>query len=321
MNRDGAPPQPPDHRESSAVTSPFVLERLLREAHLAADADETAVVPGANIELHAWQTGRTESLRDNPAEQAQELAYQAMESDDSQRAGELARQALNLDAGCVDALVVQALVTAETSDDLLAQLEHAVRVAEDALGEEFLAEYMGDLHAEVIARPYLRALRQLADAQWEAGRRLDGVALLENLLELDQSDHDGHAVVLLACYLEMGEVHRARLLVDEQGADDDALFQWAAALVAYLEGSYAAAEAALARARQLNAGAVPYLTGEREPPLEYEPFYTPGEESEAVVIGQVLAPAWAAHSAALLWLLASDEENEDAAEDATEDDA
>jgi hypothetical protein len=109
----------------------------------------------------------------------------------------------------------------------------------------------------------------------------------------------------------MGEVHRSRQLLDEYGDADDALLQWTEALVAYLEGSYAAAEAALARAKRLNAAALPFLSGEREPPREIEAYYVAGTPGEAAAVGQILAAAWGAHASALLWLLSSEDADDD----------
>ncbi|MFO7652849.1 MAG: hypothetical protein R6X25_03400 [Candidatus Krumholzibacteriia bacterium] len=289
------------------ASSPFVLERMLREAYI---LDGPGVQPDG-------RPGRDDlddmteraALRDTPRERAQELAFQALEQEDPELAARLARQALELDPRCVDALALDALLGTADVHARIERLDRAARTAEDQLGEEFFAEYIGDLWTEVVARPYLRALRQLAEALWDAGRRFDAVADYENLLELDQPDRMGNAVVLLARYLEMGEVGRSRDLLDEYGDRDDALVQWAEALVSFLEGDHGAAEAALARARRLNRGALPYLSGEAEPPLVVQPHYTPGSPGEADVIGQILAAAWSTHAAALLWLLSSEDED------------
>jgi tetratricopeptide (TPR) repeat protein len=282
--------------------SAYFLERLLREAYL----DSGVLELPADISLSnlrdAWEAKRRASVRDVPREQAQELAYQALESEDADRAAHLAQAALEIDPDCVDALAVMALVTAEDPEDLLAQLQHAVQVAEDELSEEFFAEFMGDFHAEVIVRPYLRVLRQLAAAQWGAGRRFDAVATYELLLELDQKDHLSAATELLACYLEMGEVFRARETLALYGDEEDALDCWAGVLTAFLEGAGKEAETALERARERNLAAEAYLSGARGTPTTPEPWFEPGSEREAVVIGQVLGAAWAAHAEARRWL-------------------
>jgi tetratricopeptide (TPR) repeat protein len=317
---DGESPDSPGHDGAASIgtggeggflaspaVSPYALERLLRAAYLQAGLLGD---PG-EVELRSDPTSlkqsRRESLRDNPEEQAQELAFQALECEDVDRAALLAGEALAHHTHCVDALVVTALVTAEDQDDLLAQLEHAARVAEDQHGDEFIAEFMGDLYTAVIARPYLRALRHLAEAQWDAGRRLDAIAAYENLLELDQLDHMDNSAALLACYLEIGEIYRARDVLDTFGDREDALFAWADALVTYLEGEHAEADAALARARELNGAAMGHLTGERESPALIEVWYESGSEVEAAAIGRTLGSAWCAHASALLWLLSSED--------------
>jgi hypothetical protein len=293
--------------DGPSVTSPFVIERLLRAAYLTFGRLGLPAERELEQDKELWERRRLDSLQRSAQERAQELAFQAWESAEESLASTRAREALALDPRCVDALVVQALTSAQDAEDLLAQLEHAARVAEDELGDEFFAEFMGDLWAEVIARPYLRALCKLASAQWAAGRRLDAVATLENLLELDQPDHLNVAALLLAWYLEFGERQRAHEILEAYGEDENPVFGWAETLLAYLDGDQDAAAAALARARRFDPDALPYLTGVREPPPRTDACACRSPSGNtAGAAGRILAPAWAAHAPAMLWLLQRD---------------
>jgi len=290
---------------------PFAKERLLREA--GRNDGQSAGVSEQQLqqlvrELLAHDNGSpAPELGVDPAEIAQEMAFQAMESDETDAALALADRAISLDPHCVDALVIRATLSAESVGELIEQLQKAVAVGDACLGEEFFAENMGDFWTLVEARPYLRTVRRLAEALWDAGRRFDAVDHFEYLLELDQGDHQETAQTLLACYLGMGEVGRTLELLVEYGRDD-AISQSCAALAHYLAGDTIAADTALARAKRLNPYLLPYLTGDLEIPDELRTRFAPGSEDEAIACGQILGDAWSSQSAAYLWLLACDDE-------------
>ena len=289
----------------------FATERLLREAgrndgeHAGVSEQQIQQLVG---ELLARKNGSsTTELGVDPVEIAQEMAFQAMESDQTAAALALADRALALDPHCVDALAVRAALSAESDRELIEHLQKAVAVGDARLGEEFFAEYMGDFWKLVEARPYLRTVRRLAEACWDAGHRFDAVDHFEYLLELDLNDHQDTAQTLLVCYLGMGEVGRTLELLADYGRDD-AISQSCAALAHYLAGDYTAADAALTRARRLNPHVLPYLTGDLEIPEGLRTRFEPGSEDEAIACGQILGDAWSSQSGAYLWLLACADE-------------
>src|SRR5438046_7964700 len=76
----------------------------------------------------------------SPQQEAQELAYRAMEAPTHTRALTLAQQARAKDPDCVDALVTLAAASARSVEDLIAGLEKAVEVGERSLGAKCLEE-------------------------------------------------------------------------------------------------------------------------------------------------------------------------------------
>ena len=119
------------------------------------------------------------------SEKAQELAYQAMDSDNINTAVELAMRAVELDRCCVDALVILAHSGSDSQDELIENLEKAVWMGERALGEEFFKENRGHFWGLIETRPYMRARQELADLLRDAGRTDDAIAHYETMLDLN----------------------------------------------------------------------------------------------------------------------------------------
>ena len=292
--------------KSKRPASPFLMERLLREAvrrekvqeEIESEAEFVAAMDEAELIAQ-----RAESMRDDPAEMAQEYAFQAYECGDGDRARELVTQSLALDPDCVDALTVQAFLDSEDAGGLVAALEHALTVGENALGDEFFAEYMGDFWAMVEARPYMRTIKQLAEVLWTVGRRFDAVAHYEHLIELDPGDHMGNASLLLGYYLSMGEIQRSWDLLEDFDEEANTVCAWAWILLFLLTGDDDAALDGLNHALGLNPFVAPLLVGLSDLPDEdVPPYFAAGSEAEAQYTLQILGEAWERAAEAQMWL-------------------
>jgi len=288
------------------TNSPFVIERLMRETRRSFEEERFANEGEFMDKMrHLIEEGlndqRLAFLQDDPEEMAQELAFAAFESDDGDKALDLAEQALKHDPECVDALTIKAFMTSDDAGDLIDALDHAATVGENRLGEEFFSEFMGDFWAMVEARPYLRTIKQQAEVLWAVGRRFDAVDHYINLLDLDPEDHMGNSSLLLGCYLAMGEVQRAWDLLEDYD-DDSAIYQWAWLLVFLMTDDEEAADDALENAMTVNPHVVPHLLGMAEPSDETPAVVELGSAEEARVAGTVLGEAWENNPKALLWL-------------------
>ncbi len=293
-----------------APESPFVIERLMRDTRrqyadeeFASEAEFREQMHKFVENLHVEQTARQrlESLEEFPAELAQELAFQAFECVNEEQADELTRRALEIDPDCVDALAVRAFLDNEDAASLIDALEHAATVGEKNLGEEFFAEYMGDFWPLVEARPYLRTIKQLAEVLWTVGRRFDAVEHYINLLDLDPEDHTGNSVLLLGCYLAMGEVQRSWDILEEYD-DDSAIFKWGWVLCLLMAGSVEEAQDSLQDALETNPYVAPHLLGMAEPTEGQPAVVTIGSPEEAEVCVQIIGEAWEHNPEAQMWL-------------------
>jgi len=295
------------NQSGGKLDTPFLLERLMREARRSLDDRDFSSEDEFRDTLREFideglQERRTASLSEDPLEMAQELAYLAYESTTADEALERTEQALELDPECVDALTVHGFLTSETAAELIGALEHALTCGETRLGEEFFAEFMGDFWPMVEARPYLRTIKQLGQVLWSVGRRFDAVENYRNLLDLDPSDHMGSSTLLLGRYLSMGEVQYSWDLLEEYDDGENAVYQWAWVLVQLLADDEDAAADALEHALAVNAYVVDHLFGLVPEDDENPPYVAAGSPAEAALCGQILGEAWERNPDAHLWL-------------------
>ncbi len=285
--------------------TPFLMERLLRESLRTEKALEIASEEEfiAAVDETALIAQRKKSLAEDPREMAQEWAYQAYESSESEEALGFVDKALALDPACVDALTVQAFLSSEDAGALVDSLEQTLSVAENALGEEFFAEYMGDFWPMVEARPYMRTVKQLAEVLWTVGRRFDAITHYEHLIDLDPQDHMGNASLLLGYYLSMGEIQRSWDLLEDFDDEKNTVCAWAWVLIFLVTGDEEGAVDGLKHALELNPYVAQLLIGlDEEPTEEVPPFFTAGSSEEAHYTVQVIGEAWQRAGEAQWWL-------------------
>lgn len=289
-----------------APDSPFVIERLMRDTRRSFENEDFSSEEEFREKMNDFidhnATGdRLEDLKENSEELAQELAFQAFESANQDLAAELTNKALAIDPECVDALAIQAFLDSVDAAQLIEALEHAASCGENSLGEDFFAEFMGDFWPMVEARPYMRAIKQLAEVLWAVGRRFDAIEHYINLLDLDPEDHMGNSVLLLGCYLAMGEVQRSWDLLEEYD-DESAVFQWGWLLVFLMSDDDEASEDALRNAMDVNPYVAPHLLGMAEAVEGNPAVVTIGSPEEAQVCIQIIGEAWEHNPVAQMWL-------------------
>jgi len=294
-------PSPPPSRLS--------MEKTMRDLHQALESQNFASEDDLNAFMAEFNARGGSPLPSvggarTASEEAQELAYEAMEADDPNAAVSLAMRAVELDRRCVDALVILAHGGAESQDELIDNLEKAVWMGEQALGEEFFEENEGHFWGLIETRPYMRARQELAALLHDAGRTDDAIAHYEAMLDLNPNDNQGLRYFLLALYLTRGDLDGARRLFDQYDDEGSASFQWSRILERHLAGDEAKAVTLLAEARRDNAFVEPYLTGKKRMPRSLPDYYSPGEESEAKHVAVSLRPAWKGHRASVQWLKA-----------------
>ncbi len=300
--------EPPGGSDSlPSPPSRMFMERTMQEFHQALESQEFESEDDVNAFMADFNARGGSTLPSSArsrtlAEKAQELAYQAMEADNIDTAVALAMQAVKQDRRCVDALVILAHAGSASRDELIDNLEKAVWMGEQALGEDFFEENSGHFWGLIETRPYMRARHELAELLREAGQTDAAIGHYEAMLDLNPNDNQGVRDLLLACYLTRGERDGARRLLDQYEEDSSATFQWSRVLERHLAGDEVQAATMLAEARKNNEFVEPYLTGKKRMPRSLPDYYSPGDVSEAKYVAVNLRPAWKAHSAAVAWL-------------------
>ena len=298
--RQKSTPQPP--------ISVFTGESMLRDIHALLKQGNFQTIEEANAFLSGLTGSNIGNIRKkaavslSPHEEAQELAYAAMEAHTRAEALELASQALAKDPDCVDALVTVAMADSDSIEKLIAGLERAVAAGKRSLGTECFESGKGHFWGILETRPYMRARQQLADALKTAGRRDEAIAHYRALLDLNPNDNQGIRDLLLGCYLADADLDGAGTLLREYEGDSGTVFAWGRTLERFLAADLDGAANALRRARHNNPFVELYLSGKRKLPKSRPAFYSPGSDDEACLCIETLGEAWAAHPDAVFWL-------------------
>jgi tetratricopeptide (TPR) repeat protein len=240
--------------------------------------------------------------QDDALEEAQEIAFEAMEARTAKRRIALARKALAISPLCADALVVLAREEKDPAA-ALKLLREAAAAGEKALGPEIFEQDAGHFWGLLETRPYMRARHVLAMALREAGEDEEAIGHYRDMLRLNPNDNQGIRDLLMDALLERGRDDEAETLLKRYGKDSSAAWAWSRTLLAYRRhGDGATARKALARAMQNNPHVPPYLLGSKRMPKTPPAYDQPGAESEAVSYLEGGAQAWRAAPGALAWL-------------------
>lgn len=238
-------------------------------------------------------------------DQAQELAYQAMEADDSTHAVRLAKKALKLDPNNLDATCVVVFTEAASAESAVKRLRPAIRQWEEKFDEEFMQRTRGHFWGEVRTRPYMRARKALFDLLVQLQRVDEAIAEAESMLELNPNDNQGIRDYLLGLYLQCDRTTDARALMKRYREPDFAVQAWGGVLERFLSNKKREARSALSRAFKQNPYVLPYLTGLYELPEHPPVSYGLGDENEAYHCIATIGIAWLVHEDAMIWLVES----------------
>ena len=142
-------PIPPKAEKSSLPkSSRFTTESVLRDVHRAIEGKNFESIEELNAYLASMAgPGLKQSLRDaaplTPKEEAQELAFEAMEAETEEQARKFAKRALSKDPDCVDALVLLTSIDANSPKQAIQGLQKAVAAGERSLGRNVLRGEQG----------------------------------------------------------------------------------------------------------------------------------------------------------------------------------
>jgi tetratricopeptide (TPR) repeat protein len=170
------------------------------------------------------------------------------------------------------------------------------------MGKTYFEENKGHFWGLVETRPYMRACSFLVEGLRIIGKTSEAISHAEDMLELNPNDNQGIRDSLLGMYLETGNLEGARMLFKNYSSEFFAVFLWGRVLERYLSGDPKGASRIFRKASERNPHVFDYLTGRKRPSMELGDFYSPGDESEAILCLEEIGPAWQKHPEAIEWL-------------------
>ncbi len=239
-----------------------------------------------------------------PLEQAQWLCFEAFEHRGRRRI-QLAKQALSYSRDCADAyclLAEQRGFDPVGANELFRQ---GVEAGRRALGDEPFAASDRPFWADVRCRPYMRARQGYAETLKELGRKQEATDEFAAMLKLNPNDNQGIRHQLAPLLLELNRLDELDELLGGRDFGDDGSAEWAyvRALLAFRRAARSqSASSTLRTAIGCNAHVPKYLLGRAPLPPALPPFYSRGDEREAMVVASSQKALWEQTPDALEWL-------------------
>ncbi len=238
-----------------------------------------------------------------PLEKAQDLVYEAFETESARKRIQLARRALKTSGDCADAYVLLAEEDAGSLEEARELYQKGVEAGERALGRETFEEEAGHFWGILETRPYMRARQGLAVCLWELGERQEAIDHYQQMLDLNPGDNQGIRYELAGCLLDEELDEELGELLERYEEDASALWVYTRALWAFRkEGDTEEASAALKEAIETNSYVPLYLLGHKGLPSALPDLMGFGDESEAVAYFARALTGWLRTPSALEWL-------------------
>ena len=234
-------------------------------------------------------------------EQAQELAYDAMETTGRLKI-KLARRALAVSPDCADACVILGEASA-SPQEAREWYERGVAAGARAIGAEEFAALQGEFWGHLETRPYMRARLALAQTLRDLGQEEEALNHCRELLRLNPNDNQGVRYLLLPALLEQHRDEEADRLIHDYDGDSQATWPYAQALRAFqVEGDGPTARAALENAVRVNPHVIEYLLDPDSIPPVAPPHFALGSKEEAAYVAEGLEMALEATPGARSWV-------------------
>lgn len=241
------------------------------------------------------------SAPQTPLEEAEQLMKQAWEAPQLKDALRLAHKALELSPDCVDAHILLAQ-HAKSLKEARERFEQGVAAGERVLGRNF-KKYKGSFWGILETRPYMHARLGLADVLLRLGEREAAASHMAEMLELNPEDNQGVRDRYIPLLLELNDHSRLEQMLTQYSHDWSPSVQYSAVLFEFrLRGASSTAGELLRRAMESNPHVPAFLLRRKPMPKKMPPFYSPGDQFEAMDYVLNGARGWVETKGALDWL-------------------
>ncbi len=184
--------------------------------------------------------------------------------------------------------------------------KQGVAAGEKIIGDKFQAA-VGHFWGILETRPYMRASLGLAHALWNVGEREEAIPHLREMLSLNPDDNQGVRYNLAAFLLGLDHDEELATLLNQFPDEDSATWAYTKALLAFRKsGDSADARKLLLAAKKTNKHVPAYFLQKKPLPAELPPFYSPGDENEALIYLSSFLSGWKSTPGAISWLRKSE---------------
>ncbi len=237
----------------------------------------------------------------SPAEQAQNLIYEARDCNDSEEAIKFAEKALKLDENCADAFNLLAELKAKGVDEALEFYGKGIEAGKKTLGKDF-EEYKGHFWGFHETRPFMRSMAGYANALWGKGEKSKSIEVTKEMLVLNPDDNQGMRQDLITRLLILNRILEAEKLYNDYKDDLSAEWRYSKAYLYFIKRSKNMyADAALKEAMEYNPYVPFYIFGFRDMPDEMPEYVGFGDENEAIDYAEQAFELWAKNDKAAKW--------------------
>jgi len=287
----------PDRRAMEKMTSD--LSRILQGQDFQSEEEMKSYLDGMVNDQRI-----PEAPPKNAVQFAQDIMYEAWETESRKKRIKLAKEALSISSDCADAYNLLAEEEVETWDEAKELYQKGVDAGRRALGEKIFKEDGGHFWGYTPTRPYMRSRAGLMECLWELGEHDEAIAHAKKMLKLNDNDNQGIRYILIAYLAELGRYEELDKFMNKNYKNDCAAeWLYTSALSAFVRsGDSQEAKKELKIALKANCHVPECLTGNKAVPRALPDRITMGGEDEGFCYVARNLGAWKKVPGAIDWL-------------------
>jgi hypothetical protein len=235
----------------------------------------------------------------NNEQKAQEIAYEAMDSDSPVERKRLAQKAIELDPACLDAYYILAEEYQQT-EKRKEYYQKGIEAFVNKYEKKYFEENKGYFWGLLETRPYMRLCASYGRFLWELGEKAKAIQTYSELLELNPNDNQGLRYILLNWLLSNGELEKAETILN-QYKEENAFMLFSELLLRIKRNPNNTNQLRIIfkKANHANPYVIKYLLNKKKLPEYLPDYYGIGDEPEAIVYCVDAKEVWDEHENAV----------------------
>lgn len=235
---------------------------------------------------------------------AQELIYDAWETDNKKRRIKMAKEALSIFPDCADAYNILAQDAAKSLQESEGYYRQGMQAGRRDLGEKTFKKDIGYFWEILETRPYMRAQTGLMQCSWAQGNHQEAIDHARELLQLNNNDNQGIRYVLITYLANLGRYDELENFMNGE-YKEDGMAEWlyTRVMLSFARtGDTPQTRKLLSVALSSNRYVPYYLLKKKKIPLILPETITVGGQDEAYCYAATNLLAWENVPGLLIWL-------------------